>query len=136
MPGIFIYPNDGARYLAGQIRTDLAAVQIMLFKNDVLPGPGTLFGDLQECDFTGYERYDPAVWGAVFLDPVLGGASFQTNYQWNYTGDGVTGTNTVYGFALLQVEDDCFAIGTFDAPIVMAAPGDAIPLTVKLNFGR
>lgn len=137
MPAIFVYPNGGALYLAGQIRTDLVAAQLLLFQNNILPGSGTTAADLDECDFSGYTRLDPIVWGAVFLDPVLQGASFQTYNQWDFDGTDVSPTtNTVYGFAILNAADELVACGTFDEPIPMAAGGDSIPLTVKLNYGR
>ena len=135
MPEIFIYPNTGAMVLAGLVRTDLVAAVLKLFKNDVIPAPSTVLADLEECDFSGYAEVDPVEWQAVFLDPQLGGASFQTFNQWNFDGADVTPTtNTVYGYWIESVAGTLLAVGTFENPIPMMAGGDSIPALIKLNF--
>ena len=136
MPAIFLYPNGGAMALANLIRTDLVAAVLKLFQNNVIPSPATVLADLDEADFSGYAEVDPVVWNATYLDPELGGASFNSNNQWNFDGADVTPTtNTIYGFWLESVAGTLLAVGTFENPIPMAAAGDSIPLTLKLNYG-
>lgn len=135
MPEQFLYPNSGAANLAAIVRTGLVAATLKLFQNPVVASPSTVLGDLTECDFSGYAAVSPVVWGASFLDPSLGGYSFSTYKQWNFDGSDLTPTqNNVYGFWLESTAGNLLAVNVFDAPVAMAAGGDALIVNPKLNF--
>lgn len=131
---MFAYTNPGSLAVAGAVKTAAAAYKIKLFKNNVTFSNSTQLADLTEADFTGYAPIT-ASWGAVFLDPSLAGASFQTNVQFDAASPFTVG-NTVYGFYITDTAGTLLVAGNnFPAGVSMAALGDSLPLSIKLNFG-
>lgn len=133
-----IYPNVGAMQLAAVQRTALASAVLHLYQAISQPlNAGTVLGNLTEADYSGYAAKTVTSWLAPYLDPA-GGASIQSGTQQfqfvTPVGDPVT--NTVLGFYLQDADDNLILVGSFDGSVPMAAPGDAIPLNVTLNFGR
>lgn len=86
---------------AGQISNSL---EVMLFKNDYIPVPGTVLGSLTEADFTGYARtsFNRADWGAITT--IANKASVTApDQEFDCTGGS---SQTVYGYAVLDPSDD------------------------------
>jgi len=130
-----LYPNGGALVLAGKVKTALATSTLHLYKAISRPlGPGTVIGDFTECDYDGYAAKTITAWNNPYLDPA-GGASIQSGLeQFDYVyATGIT--NNVLGFYLVDSGSNLFFVGDFTDPIAMAANGDAIPLSLILNYG-
>jgi len=137
---VTIYPNVSSRLLAGKLRTALAASEIYLFKAISSPlSVSTTLNDFTECDFSGYALVTVANFGLPYLDPA-GGATIATpSTQFNFVTPVLPAlpvTNVVLGFWIVDSTGELVVAGTFDAPVAMAADGDAIPLQVLMNFCR
>jgi hypothetical protein len=132
---VTLYPNGGALYLASLMRTALALSTLHLYKAISSPlNPGTTLANLTEADYDGYALKTITAWLTPYLDP-LGGATIQSGtQQFDFVSVPLT-TNTILGFYLLNAAGALVFVGNFDAPIAMAANGDAIPVNVSLNFG-
>lgn len=130
-----IYPNVSAIYLAGLVKTALAASKLKLFKAIAAPlSVSTVLADFTEADYDGYAEITIAAFHNPYIDPA-GGASIQSGtQQFDFVSVPLT-TNIVLGWYLKNAAGALVVAGTFDAPIAMAQPGDAIPLNVALNYG-
>lgn len=130
-----LYPNSAALYLAGLVRTALAASKMALYKAIAQPiSPSTVLADLTEADYDGYAQKTLTTWNAPYLDPA-GGASIQPGTQQFDFAAGAGDTNVILGFYVLNAAGALVFIGNFDAPIAMAHNGDSIPVNATLNFG-
>ncbi len=132
-----IYPNISALYIAGLVKTALAASMLKLYTAIASPlGPGTVVGDFTEATFSGYTAITIANFLAPYIDPA-GGSSIQSGtQQFNYVEpmSGPVG-EVCLGFWLENAAGDLVVAGNFDAPISMNANGDAIPVNITLNYG-
>lgn len=130
-----LYPNSAALYLAGLVRTALAASKMALYKAIAAPlSPSTVLADLTEADYDGYAQKTLTNWLAAYLDPA-GGASIQSGTQQFDFVHSAGDTNVVLGFYVLNAAGDLVVVGSFAAPISMTQNGDSIPVNCTLNYG-
>lgn len=132
------YPHAGALKVAATVQTLMAMSKIRLFKSNLTITPSIDEAALvaAECDYDGYVALTVTAFLAPYLDPA-GGASIQSGtQQFQY---GPVGTppviNQVYGFWVETAAAVPILAGSFDNPVSMAQIGDAIPISVVLNYG-
>jgi hypothetical protein len=134
---VTLYPNVAALYLAGLVRTALAASHLKLYTALANPlSPGTVVADFTEATYDGYAPIAIANFLHPYIDPA-GGATIQSGTQQFDYGPAAAPpvTNTVLGFYLLNAAGALVVAGSFDNPIAMANLGDSIPVNVSLNYG-
>jgi hypothetical protein len=116
---------------ASVFKTAAATTKIRLFKNDIVPGPGSLFADFTEADFTGYSAITVASWTSIAIDGVSGrfyvGSGLQT-----FSQSGVLITNTVYGMYVEDGAGGLLLASRFDTPVSMDTSGKTIDLLLKI----
>jgi hypothetical protein len=134
-----VYPSVGALFIAGVVRTALAAGKLRLTKSLVTISPSTVIGDLTaaEADYDGYVAITTTTFDAPYYDPVNGGATTISGtklFSYGPVGSPPV-TNVVYNWWLEDTGGNLICAGTFDTPIPMTIVGDAVPLNVGLNYG-
>lgn len=132
-----VYPNEGALWLAGVVRTALAASHMNLFQNGTVTlSPSTTLAQLTAvvADYTGYAEQDIATWFAPLLNP-LGGASIESGLLQFAIAAPYTVSNTIQGWYLTNAADELVCAGDFAAPRDLVGAGDGIPFNVELIFG-
>lgn len=138
MPDIVKYPNAGALWLAGKVRTALAGCKLRLFKagSGINVGPGLLLADLvaAEVTFTGYAEITVAAMMAPGLNP-LGGASISTGTQQFATAAPYTTPDTVGGGWMEDSTGALVMAWQYDQPKGMSGEGDTLPVEQILLFG-
>lgn len=144
MANQLLYPNTGGLAVATLVQLGLADSILSLFKEDISVTKLTTKEQLEaaEADYDGYLPETVADWLAPYLDPE-GGASTDSGeivFYWDHDTDDVG--NAIYGFWLENAAGTVMVIGKFvddqgqPLPVGMNGPGDAVPLTVRLVFGR
>jgi hypothetical protein len=132
------YPNAGALFLAGLVRTALAGCKIRLFKDGegIIVGPALTLAQLEaaEADFTGYAEIVVANMLAPGLNP-LGGASITTGTQQFATAAPYTITNMVGGGWLETATGDLLLAWSYGEAKGMIGAGDVIPVEQILLYG-
>lgn len=131
------YPNVGTLWLAGEVRTELAASKLKLFQSSYNANISSTAAELlaAECDFSGYAEATIANFLAPIYNPA-GGSSIQApTQQFAYNSGSGSVSNTVGGWFLLDSGGALVAVGTFDSPIPMVADGDGIPVDILFRFG-
>lgn len=110
----------------------LDTAKIHLFKNDILPGPGTLVSQLDEADYTGYAASAAINWGAPFINANGQGEVVGPGHQFQPTGTAVA--NTIYGYWIMPTVASTapIKIVRFAEPVNLTGPADA--LIVEPNF--
>jgi len=121
-----------ANLLSGDASTfaESGEVYCGLFKNNIVPTPLTVWGDIEEADFDGYARVNLDETAAVrFLSPD-GGAGVMYPEVASFTaGGGLAEPQTIYGyFAFHGTSPQLLFVNTFDEPIEMAVIGQTLPL--------
>lgn len=132
-----IYTNSGALFLANAVKTALLATSTMhLFKSAFTPGPTTTLADLAaiEADFEGYAESTIATWLAAFIDPAGGATIIAPTRQFACTGDATP--NDIYGGWIETAVPGLVCVFTFSEPLPIQDVGNAVNVTVGLNFGR
>lgn len=133
------YTNEGSVFVAGLVRTGLAAGHVHLYKSGFTPDANSAEADfeLNECDYDGYTAGGIAVatWLAAILAPG-GGAGIQSgDVQFTYVdGVGHVG-NSVGGWWYESAGSKAVVYGSFADPIPMQMNGQGIPLDLRLVFG-
>lgn len=130
-----MYPRAGQQWLAGIVRTALAASEMKLYQSSLVPTELTTLAELTaaEADFTGYAPIAMANWGAVFQSP-LGAAIQSPLNQFQVTAPVVT-TNDIGGAWVETAGGVLVVIISFPEPVAMATALSAIPLTAILRYG-
>lgn len=135
-----IYPNVGALILATDIGIQLESSELGLYKEIASPlSVSTKLSDLTVCNFSGYSQPTIVALGVPYLDPAGGSTIATPSHQFNFATPAPPAlpvTNVVLGWFFVNSSNKLVVVGSFDAPIAMAADGDAIPLQVLLNFCR
>jgi len=141
---LLLYPKLGAMAIANLVQAGLAASVLSLFKEDISVTTNTTKAELEaiEADYDGYLAKTIAAWLEPYLDPE-GGASVDSGEQvlyWTLDTDAIE--NQIYGFWLETAGGVVVVIGRFvddqgqPAPIPMVQEGNAVPLTIRLVYGR
>lgn len=132
------YPNSGALWLAGVVRTALAGCVMKLFKDGegIVVGPALTIAELTaaEADYTGYAGITVAAMTAPLLNP-LGGASISTATQQFAITAPYTLPNVIGGG---WIEDSTGALvmaWSYDNAISLTGAGDGIPVEQLFLFG-
>ncbi len=144
MANQLLYPKPGAMILANLVQAGLAASVLHLFKEDISITTSTTKEQLEavEANYDGYEEITITAWLEPYLDPE-GGASTDSGEQifyWELDTDAVG--NSIYGFWLETATGGLVVIGKFvddqgePTPVGMNDVGDAVPLTIRLVYGR
>jgi len=122
MIGVF-YPRAGQQWLAGLVRTALAASKIRLFQSTLVADDLTDLATLEaaEADYDGYAEIALAAWGAVYQSP-LGAATQSPQVQFQPTGSVVT--NSIGGAWIETAGGIVIQIVKFDDPGVSMASAD------------
>lgn len=103
----------------------LDACKLILFANNIVPGPTTVLADLVEATFTGYSAFGPIVWGTPFSDVDATALVVGGSHEFVAT-DGVT-PNVIYGWALTDTGKTILRkAATFSAPVGISAGGQAV----------
>lgn len=133
-----VYTDEGKK--ADLDNMDFSYGKIILFKNNITPGTGTVYNDVagagNKADFSGYAdaNYTP---GAITIDG-SGNASVTATTA-TFTHNGGPTANNVYGWALIGVQgatNRVFRAERFsDAPRVMSANGNQISITYTQTQG-
>lgn len=129
-----IVTKTGKIVVGGLLVTEMTAGFVMLFKNNITPNVNSLIGDFTECDFTGYVKQTLGTPGAPYFDPITGQIVVTLGYHQFVTGSPTTIGNTVFGWFATNAGGDLIGAGTFDTPIDMTAPSEAIPLNVSIGL--
>lgn len=138
-----LYPNSGALFIAGTMKTALAASKLRLVKiPNFSPAVNTQLATLEagECDFSGYPAGGLTI--ANFTDPLLnpvGGASIESGTkQFAYVApvdpEDAVG-NVVTGWFLVDATGKLIQAGNFPNGIAVTAPGLGVPMNVLMLFG-
>ncbi len=93
-----------------------------LFQNDYVPIDPTVLGDLEECDFDGYEAvgFDPADFGTATFDPYV--AQIIHGTFLNFTADTVIAeSQTAYGYFVLDGDDNLLWVERWEVPFLFEA---------------
>lgn len=128
------YPQAGQMWMAGIVRTALAASVIRLAKNSIVPNQLTTLAELEaeEADYTGYLALTIANWNAAYMS-ALGAAIQMPVQQFQPTGDAVA--NTI-GSAWIETAGGVLvSIITLPEPKAMGSVNDALPISEILRFG-
>lgn len=100
--------------------------KVLLFKNNVSPGPNTVLGDLTECDFTGYAVSAAVTWGTPGWQPD-GTAIVVGDLKTFTVGATPTILNTVYGWALVDTgKTVCYLARKFDTAVNLTQAGNFV----------
>jgi hypothetical protein len=129
-----VTPTSGDFANATAIATALAACTIDLFQNNISVVKSTPVGSLEVATFTGYTQQTVATPGPPVIDPVLGGVSIIMPSKVFAAASPYTVGNTIYGWYLRDATGALIAAGNFPTPINVGGLGQAVPLTVTLNF--
>lgn len=124
-----MYPNVGALAIVELLRTELVNCEVKLAKADFVLSPSLVLTDFTEADFSGYAAEVVAALLPAYINPDGGAAAQIATIQFDHTG-GAT-ANSIYGFWVETTGGDLISVGKFDAPVAMAALGDAIPLNIQ-----
>ena len=96
---------------------------LILFANDIQPGPTTVFADLVPPTFTGYAAVAGIVFGTPYIDPA--GDVIVTAPSVDFICSGGTPTDIIYGWALVDAGLTTLRqAARLGAPVPIAAPGD------------
>lgn len=138
MADIIKYPNAGALWLAGKVKTALVNCKLRLFKDGegITVGPTLTAAALvaAEADYTGYAAITVAAMSAPLLNP-LGGASISTSTQQFATASPYTDPNVIGGGWLEDSTGALVMAWSYDQPKSMVGAGDGIPVEMILLFG-
>ena len=139
MAGIF-YTNGGALAKATVMKASLDGGKIRLFKSEFIPMVNSTLADFvaAECDFDGYPAGGQVVaaWLAPILDPA-GGASIEAPItQFAYGPPATTPVTNAVGGWFYTTASNILICGEFPQPIPMSAPGQGLPLSIKLIEGN
>jgi hypothetical protein len=129
-----LVPTSGDFANAAAIATMLAECTIDLFQNNISVVKTTPAASLEVATFTGYAQQAVATVGPPIVDPVLGGVSLILPSNVFAAASPYTVGNTIYGWYLRTAAGLLIAAGNFPAPINVGGLGQAVPLTVTLNF--
>jgi hypothetical protein len=138
---MILYPRVAQLWLAKLPQTALAASTLHLFKANLNIGPNTVLADLiaAEADFSGYA----AKTIAAFNDPYIasgGGASITSPFEQFEWVDPIPPAlpvpNVIYGFWLEDSTSKLVVVGTLDLPVSVQMVGDAVAITLALNYGK
>lgn len=138
MADIVRYPNSGALWLAGKVKTALVNCKVRLFKDGmgIVVGPALVVADLiaAEADYDGYAAITVAATSAPLLNP-LGGASISTGEQ-QFQIDAPYATPNVIGGGWLEDSTGALVMAwSYGEPKSLVGAGDGIPVTQILLFG-
>jgi len=110
----------------------LLAAELMLFQNDLEPGPNIPIGDYTEADYTGYGA-EVVTWTVPTINDEGNIEIVGTAGEFRPTG--TTVQNAIYGWLLTTGAGALLAAGRFDgAPLPMESALDAILLIPRLRL--
>jgi len=152
MPSIFLesvemrIPLQGTQLLLTDFLTlscdATPAVRVytmILFQNNIVPDANTAYGDLVECDFTGYVDIDlnaAAVCTGNIQGPAQGSDDFWRMIfdQQEFLASGAAVPNSVYGVAIVDKANSLLlGVARFeDAPLTVDETGDSIKVSGEL----
>lgn len=105
-----------------------------LYTNNVIPGPGTVLGDLTEATFGGYTAAAGLVWSAAFVGP--DGTPQVVVPSQVFIADGTGPVETVYGWFLTNAAGTTLmAAGTLPAPAPMTAEDTGVEVAAVVRYG-
>lgn len=135
---MIIYPNTGALWGAGLLRTALATSEIHLFKAGmgVAITPALVLADLEaaEADYTGYAAEEVTAFAAPLLNP-LGGASIDSGSVQFAIASPYTDGNVIGGGWIQTSGGVLVAAWDYDPTRSLTGPGDGVPVDLFLLFG-
>lgn len=138
MPDIVQYPNVGALFVAGKMKTALAGCKLRLFQDGmgIVVGPSLTAAQLiaAEATFDGYAAITIAAMTAPLLNPV-GGASISTGSQQFAIAAPYTVTNVIAGGWLEDSTGVLVMAWSYGTPKALVNPGDGIPVEQILVYG-
>lgn len=104
-----------------------------LFKNDYTPHPGTVDTDFVEADYPGYAYivFDASDFGAITVTAHVAQSTLSAAQV--FTGDtGSWSPQTIYGYWILNNDDNYYVSERFNTPIDMIPDGQ-ISITPRLK---
>lgn len=136
MPQVF--PNEGLpdllEYWLGSMANDFAQWQMMLWKNDLTPDQNTVYSSLEEAEFGGYSRVtiNPSYWTTPVIEDDEAVSTWkEVPTTWNVT----SGTETIYGYALITPTDSQIrSVERFAEPVLVST-GGIIGVLPRITFG-
>lgn len=135
---MIIYPNSGALWGAGLLRTGLANALIKLFKAGagISVNPALTLTQLEaaEADYTGYAPITVATFTTPLLNPVAG-ASVSSGTQQFQIAAPYTVANVIGGGWIESAGGVLVAAWDFDPTRTLAMAGDGIPFEFIAIFG-
>lgn len=138
MADVLKYPNAGALFIAGKVRTALANCKLRLFKDGmgIVVGPSLTAAQLAaaEADYDGYAAITVAAMTAPLLNP-LGGASISTGSQQFAIAAPYAVTNVIGGGWLEDSTGALVMAWSYGEAKPLVGAGDGIPVEQILLYG-
>jgi len=135
---VIIYPNTGALWGAGLLRTALAASEIHLFRAamGITINPALTLAELvaAEATYTGYAAEEITTFAAPLLNP-LGGASTNSGTVQFQIASPYTVPNVIGGGWIQTAGGVLVAAWDYDPTRTLAGAGDGFPVDLFLLFG-
>lgn len=128
-----VVPDEGEVSLLDMLvdGDGFSSVRIRLYKNNLTPDEDTVYGDMTECDFSGYAQVTPS-FGAASVVSHKG--KIVDSAARNFTHNGGGTSNTVYGYYVVDSTGTRLLwVERFASPITMANSGDQIQLTAAFT---
>lgn len=109
--------------------------KVQLFKSDTPLVAGTVLGDLEEADFSGYAESGVLAFGAAFINDAGGAEIVAPGVQFTQTA--ATISNTVYGYMVVNAAGDGLLWAErFPQPIEFNAANKAKVVIPRYTLGR
>jgi hypothetical protein len=125
--------TSGNQAAAAALQAALALSTIDLGQTSVAIGKNTQASDFTVATYSGYTQQVVTTVPPPIIDPVNGGISLILPSSL-FASSGPSVANTIFNWYLRTAGGVLIAAGAFPNPISMSVLGDAIPLSVVLNF--
>lgn len=121
------------QWLAATVGT-ISDLQLILWVNDYVPGPATVYADLEQPTDPAYggRPIDPAAWQPAVIEGDGAQAYYGSSPQ---IYPAVSAAVTVYGYALVDPAGDVVRYVERLNPVMALAVGDGLSLWPRLRLG-
>lgn len=123
-------PNEGENRMLTEAK-GMSNQRVVLFTNNITPGPTTTYSGLTLATFSGYSAVTPS-WGSASTDGSGYGSAAAAAAVFAHNGGGTS--NNVYGWALVDItggsEKILAAERLASPPKAMTLSGDSITITL------
>lgn len=135
---MIIYPNAGALWGAGLLKTALALSEIHLFKSgmSIVVNPGLTLAELElaEADYTGYAAEEVTAFSVPLLNPIGGASVNSGSVQFQIAAPYTVG-NVIGGGWIQTTGGVLVAAWDYDPTRALVGAGDGFPVDLFLLFG-